>query len=44
MNKEQDSKKMVLSENHKAALLTRCNLTGAQVDALLKEAQEDTDF
>ena len=43
-DKEQDLKKMVLSENLKAALLTRCDLTGAQADALLKEAQEDTDF
>ena len=39
-----EPKKLVLSDNLKAALLTRCDLTGAQADALIKEAQDESDF
>ena len=42
--KESESKKLVLSYTLKAALITRCDLTGAQADALLKEVQDELDF
>jgi len=41
----ENNKKLVLSNNLKAALLTRCDLsTDAQADALLRECQDDSDF
>ena len=39
-----DNRSLVLSNSLKAALLTRCDLTKAQADALLKEAREEADF
>ena len=39
-----DSKKLALTDTLKAALLMRCDLTAAQVDDLIKEAQDDADF
>ena len=39
-----DNKKLALTDTLKAALLTRCDLMGAQADALIKEAQDDEDF
>ena len=41
---ESGSRKLVLSENLKAALLTKCELTSDQADRLIKEAQIDSDF
>ena len=41
---ELEPKRLVLSNNLKAALLTRCDLTGAQADDLIQEAQDDSDF
>jgi len=42
---DETAKKLVLTENLKAALLTRCDLTGAQADALLEEARSgEADF
>jgi len=38
------NKNLVLTDNLRAALLTRCDLTGAQADALIKDAQNDVDF
>ena len=35
---------LALSNSLKAALLTRCDLTAAQADALIKEAREEVDF
>ena len=37
-------KSLALSNSLKAALLTRCDLTAAQADALIKEAGEEADF
>ena len=37
-------KKLTISENLKAALLTHCNFTGAQIDELLQDAQSQSDF
>ena len=37
-------KSLALSNSLKAALLTRCDLTAAQADALIKEAREEVDF
>ena len=39
-----EEKKLALTDSLKAALLTRCDLTGAQVDALLNEARQEADF
>ena len=42
-NKEND-KSLALSNSLKAALLTRCDLSAAQADALIQEARDQTDF
>ena len=36
--------KLAFTDTLKAALLTRCDLTDAQADALIKEVQEESDF
>ena len=41
---EGTNKKLALTDTLKAALLTRCDLTGAQADALIREAQDEADF
>ena len=40
----QPQKALALSNSLKAALLTRCDLTAAQAEALIKEAREEADF
>ena len=41
---EGQEKSLALSNSLKAALLTRCDLSAAQADALIKEAREEADF
>ena len=39
-----NDKSLALSNSLKVALLTRCDLTAAQADALIMEAKEEADF
>jgi len=44
-SKEEDSaKKLTINDNMKAALLTHCDLTGAQIDEMIEKAQAQSDF
>ena len=43
-SQQQPEKSLALSNLLKAALLTRCDLTAAQAEALIQEAREEADF
>ena len=43
-SEDEAEKSLALSNSLKAALLTRCDLSAAQADALIKEAREEADF
>jgi len=35
---------LTLTDTLKTALMTKCDITGAQADALIKEAESEADF
>ena len=41
---ETSNKSLTINDNLKAALLTHCDLTGAQIDELIDEANSSADF
>ena len=41
---ESSEKKLTISDNLKAALLTHCDLTGAQINEIIQDAQSHSDF
>ena len=43
-DEEPSQKKLTLSNSLKSALMTRCDISAAQADALLQEAENDADF
>lgn len=43
-NDDQSSKKLYINDNLKAALMTHCDISGAQLDELLEESQIEPDF
>ena len=41
---DSSGKKLTLTDTLKTALMTKCDITGAQADALIKEAESEADF
>jgi len=41
---DEPPKKLTLTDTLKTALLTKCDITGAQADALIREAETEADF
>ena len=41
---EEPPKKLSLTDTLKTTLMTKCDITGAQADALIREAETEADF